>query len=367
MDANEEPFSFDARFQFDAPRIRDFAGGTPIGHRDDWFSRHLESPVSPRGGKTGVENVRGDGAESRSAAQAKGQPSSSQPQVIRQLLPSQDSDLGEPGGPSNMVASWDHVRLSTAKQGEGKIRAGCCTESRNQQGSKRAAKKPLQCASQPPAKVARIGQAAARKIQSTAGEARCNQAMEAATREPALRKNASTGRAVLQPRAIQLHRSTKAQTVPKEFMLRTDSRSRHHAMTTRSMLHEASCRGLVQPPEETATCMERVAPSCKYKPLSQQLAEFEKTPDRFKPLPPGQHPPVLPPKFHPAPTIPQSPKLRTAARCRARRAADGKQKEVAQVGFTGLGPQRCPPRHARPLRMAAAGVTKRQGRKPDKP
>lgn len=58
-----------------------------------------------------------------------GQPLSSQPEVLRQLLASQDSD---PGEPSNMVTSWDHVRQSTAKQAEGKKRAGafndpsCC-------------------------------------------------------------------------------------------------------------------------------------------------------------------------------------------------------------------------------------------------
>lgn len=38
-------------------------------------------------------------------------------------------------------------------------------ESTDQQGSRRAAKKPLQCASQPPAKVARLGQAVTRKVQ----------------------------------------------------------------------------------------------------------------------------------------------------------------------------------------------------------
>lgn len=66
----------------------------------------------------------------------------------------------------------------------------------------------------------------------------CCQAKEAATCETALQKNGSSVRAVLQPHAVQSHRTTKAQTVPKEFKLRTDNRSRHHAMTTRSMVRQ---------------------------------------------------------------------------------------------------------------------------------
>lgn len=188
--------------------------------------------------------------------------------------------------------SWNHIR----KQDDEKTAQMKATSRKvTTDKSKRTTLTTANEATEPPKKAPRLGATVTRRKNLSTEELQCQKAKKEASQAAAVSKaNAARVAAVLYQQPASRSRAPKPPTIPEEFHLMTNYRCRSCSMTTRSM----------------------AAQQREWKSLAQKVAEFDKTPQRCKPVAPGK-PPVLPQWNAPGLTIPHSPELMTKARAQA--------------------------------------------------
>ncbi|GMH32350.1 hypothetical protein BSKO_00184 [Bryopsis sp. KO-2023] len=288
----------------DAPRYYNFNEGSP-GTADKWFNQRKtdaepssddDEPMEDVVTNAGVENEGGTELP-LSAIQNSGNPPIEPETKHDALVPEKcNEELPQPAQrlrPANTVSSWDHhsanVKKAYAHRMGGPPRGN---------GNVKRTKNALNADDQPPRKFPRTSRRVTRRSKEplTTEEREFIKAQDEAAQAAEKRKEqaAKLGR-ILSRKHCGPSRSLKALTLPHEFNFKTSTRARP------GVFENTTSAGTQRP----------------YKPIALRVKEFDKTPERFKPLPCGApNIPIFPPRQKLTLTVPQGPRLHTSGRKR---------------------------------------------------
>lgn len=292
----------------DAPGYYNFNEGSP-GNADRWFNQRKsdsepssdeDEPMEDAEVNCQATSKEGDGLP-LSAIQNSGNPPMDCQEPKLASLPEKRQEEEPPAPqrvrPTNTVSSWDHHSLNVKKAYAHQMGP------QQAHGNVKRRANPPNALDQPPRKFPRINNRVTRRKKEalTTEERQMLKAQEEAAQAAAKRKEqaAKLGR-ILSRKHNGASRSLKALTLPHEFNFATSTRARPATSNNDS--------SFIVPQTQA-----------EYKPLAVRMKDFDKTPERFKPLPCGApNIPKFPPRQRITLTVPRGPRLHTAGRIRGK-------------------------------------------------